>query len=103
MRAVAFGAAWQAIVAAPRAQMVVLDVSGRRVEVSIDDAHRLQEAAVSEAGRSSVARDLSLLLERALAGGTTVVLRRGEAHTLARVAEELGLSELSLACRRLPA
>jgi hypothetical protein len=82
--------------------MVVLDVSGRRVEVTIDDAQRLQEAAVSEAGRSSVARDLSLLLERALAGGRTVALRRGEARALARVAEGLGLSELSLACRRLP-
>lgn len=74
---------------------IVLDVSGRRVDVSRADAGRLQEAASSEAGRSSVARDLSLLLERALAGGGALALRHGEANTLSRMAETLGLSDLA--------
>jgi hypothetical protein len=73
---------------------IVLDVSGRRVSVSRAEAHRLQEAASLEAGRSSVARDLALLLDRALAGGSTLALRRGEAHTLTRLSGALGLSEL---------
>jgi len=47
-----------------------------------------------EAGRSSVARDLALLLGEALAG-RTLALRRVEASTLARAADELGLGEVA--------
>ena len=73
---------------------LVLDVSGRRIEVSEEAALRLREAASLEAGRSSVARDLSLLLERALTGGNTLALRRVEAHTLTQLAERLDMGEL---------
>ena len=71
---------------------VVLDVSGRRVVLSSRDAEQLRDAATDEAGRSSTARDLSLLLARAAAGGT-LALRRVEASTLERLARELGLAD----------
>jgi len=70
---------------------VVLDVFGRRVALSRADAGRLQAAASEEAGRSSTARDLSLLLGEALMG-RTLALRRVEASTLERLARDLGLA-----------
>ncbi|HEY5100708.1 MAG TPA: hypothetical protein VII54_11695 [Gaiellaceae bacterium] len=93
MRAASLGAERRSVVAAEAE--LVLDVSGRRVEVSCADADRLKEAASREAGRSSVARDLSLLLNRALAGGGTLALRHGEVRTLTRMAESLGMSDLA--------
>ena len=93
MRAAPLGAVGRST-EATRAE-IVLDVSGRRVEVSRADAARLQEAASQEASRSSVARDLSLLLDRALAGRSTLALRHGEVNTLARMAKTIGLSELA--------
>lgn len=70
---------------------IVLDVFGRRVALNRADARRLQAAASEEAGRSSVARDLSLLLGEALTG-RTLALRRVEATTLERLARDLGLA-----------
>lgn len=93
MRAAPLGAVRRSVVATPAE--IVLDVSGRRVEVSRADADRLQEAASREAGRSSIARDLSLLLGRAVAGGSTLALRRSEVHTLTRMAKMMGLSDLA--------
>ena len=92
MLAAALGGARRSTTAS--AASILLDVFGRRIEVSSEDAHCLQEAASLEAGRSSVARDLSLLLERALAGTNTLALRRSEAHTLCQLAEGLDLREL---------
>ncbi len=45
------------------------------------------------AGRSSAARDLSLLLDRALERSVTVALRRAEGQTLLEVAEAAGLRD----------
>jgi hypothetical protein len=45
---------------------VVLDVAGRRIDLGPGEAVRLRDAAAACAGNSSAARDLSLLLDRAL-------------------------------------
>jgi hypothetical protein len=74
---------------------VVLDVAGRRVELTEVEAARLRDAAAGQAGRSSVARDLSLLLHRGLGTGQVLALRRTEAHELARLAASLGLPDIS--------
>lgn len=57
---------------------------------------RLRDTAARMAGRSSAARDLSLVLDRALGGGGGggVALRRGEVQTLIEVADVAGVSEL---------
>jgi len=73
---------------------VVLDVAGRRVALDRRAAELLQAATTDEAGRSSVARDLSLLLAEGLRG-RTLALRRGEASTLARIAAAVGLADVA--------
>jgi hypothetical protein len=45
-----------------------------------DQAVVLRDAAAAHSGRSSAARDLSLLLDRALSGGQVIALRRAEAQ-----------------------
>ena len=74
---------------------VVLDLGGRRVDLDRDEAVQLRDAAAARAGRSSAARDLSLLLDRALHRRQTLALRRSEAHTLAQLAGQLGLLSLA--------
>jgi hypothetical protein len=74
---------------------VVLDVGGRRVELDPGEAVRLRDAAAAGAGRSSAARDLSLLLDRALQRRQILALRRSEVHTLAQLAGQLGLLTLA--------
>lgn len=76
------------------ARAVVLDLAGHRVPLSAADVQHLQAETERHAGRSSVARDLSLLLGRAFANGDTLVLRRTEARTLAHIAAELGMTDL---------
>ncbi len=78
---------------------VVLDVAGRRVELTCSEALLLRDAAASQAGRSSRARDLSLLLERALTGPNLLALTRGELRALARVAEAAERGELAMRLR----
>jgi hypothetical protein len=73
---------------------VVLDVAGVRVQLPHSDAELLRAETARRAGHSSVARDLALLLGEAIAG-RTLALRRGEANTLARVADELGIAGLA--------
>lgn len=55
---------------------------------------RLRDTAAAMAGHSSAARDLSLVLERALVQGGGVALRRAEVQTLIEVADAAGLSEI---------
>lgn len=74
---------------------VVLDVGGRRVDLDPGEAVRLRDAAAARAGRSSAARDLSLVLDRALHRGQILALRRSEVHTLAHLAGQLGLFALA--------
>ena len=74
---------------------VILDVGGRRVALDPEEAIRIRDAAAACAGRSSAARDLSLLLDRGLRRHQVLALRRAEAQTLARLASGVGLVALS--------
>lgn len=65
--------------------MIAIDISGQRVGVSRDAAARLRDSAAAEAGHSNSARDLSLILDRALHTGATVALHRGEARALVKL------------------
>ena len=69
---------------------VALDVGGRHIDLDPGRASQLRDAAAAQAGKSSAARDLSLLLDRALHRRQTLALRRSEAHTLAQLAGQLG-------------
>jgi hypothetical protein len=75
--------------------VIRLDLPGGQVELRRDDVVCLRDAAAAQTGRSSTARDLSLLLDRALDGGSRVVLRRGELHALAELADEAGLADVA--------
>jgi hypothetical protein len=74
--------------------MVHLDLPRQPLDLARDVVERLRDAAAAMAGRSSAARDLGLLLERALEGGRQVALRRGETKTLLEVARAAGLFEV---------
>jgi hypothetical protein len=56
---------------------------------------QLRDAAAACAGRSSAARDLSLLLDRGLHRHQVLALRRAEAQTLAQLASRVGLVALA--------
>jgi len=66
--------------------MVRLDVRGRVIVLTREDAQRLQTAAAADAALSSRRRDLALVLDWALASSRVVVLRRSEARELGRLA-----------------
>lgn len=74
--------------------MIALDLPSGIVELRDEDAERLRDAAAAQAGRSSAARDLSLLLDRALRR-ERVALRRSELLTLLAVARDCGELELA--------
>lgn len=80
--------------ATPGQRPIVLDVGGRHIKLDATEAMQLRDAAASRAGKSSVARDLSLLLDRALYRHQVIALRRAEAHTLAQLAHQVGLPAL---------
>jgi hypothetical protein len=61
---------------------IKIDVCGETAQVPLPLAAELRDAGAADAARSSVRRDLSLLLERALSTGTTLALRRSEAREL---------------------
>jgi hypothetical protein len=67
-----------------------LDLPGRTISLDAAIVKELRDAAAAAAGRSSPARDLSLLLERALRQGT-LTLRRAELETLINLARQRGL------------
>jgi hypothetical protein len=81
--------------ATPERGAVVLDIAGRRVDLDPCEAMRLRDVASDRAGRSSAARDLSLLLDRALSRDQVLTLRRAEAHTLGLLARAVGLAEVA--------
>jgi hypothetical protein len=81
--------------AAPEYFPVVLDIAGRRVELGADEAVRLRDAAAARADTSSAARDLSLLLDRALHHRRMLALRRAEAQVLRQLASDVGLLALA--------
>jgi hypothetical protein len=82
--------------AAPTPSAVVLDIGGRRVDLGPAEVVQLRNAAAAGAGSSSVARDLSLLLDCGSHRHRVLALRRGEAHTLAQLARQVGLDALGL-------
>ena len=63
----------------------MLDIGGRKVRVTETQLELLREAAAAHASSSSVLRDLSLVLDRALRSGQVVALRRAEARALAQL------------------
>lgn len=73
--------------------LIRLDLPGRKVELGRVIVLRLRDAAAAQAGRSSAARDLSLLLDRALRQGT-LALRRSELETLVKLARRVGLDRV---------
>ena len=79
--------------------MVELDILGKTVSVPDAAVARLRELAAAEAGRSNTARDLSLVLDRALKTGAHVALHRGEARALvdllANHSDDAELAELA--------
>ncbi len=75
--------------------MIRLDLPGGAIDLAREDVIRLRDAAAAQAGHSSAARDLSLLLSRALEQTRTPALRRAELHTLIQVAANAGLAELA--------
>jgi hypothetical protein len=62
--------------------MIELDITGVLTTLEDGDAQRLRDAAAAAAGRSGAHRDLSLLLDRALATHKRIALQRGEARAL---------------------
>ena len=64
------------------AAVIDLDILGQAFSVSAQAAAGLRDFAAAEAGRSASARDLSLVLTRALNTNTKVALHRGEARAL---------------------
>jgi hypothetical protein len=67
--------------------MVRVELRGQVVAMSGEQAERLRNVAAAEAGTSARARDLSLVLDWALATPRTVVLRRGEANEFIRLVQ----------------
>ena len=62
--------------------MVELDILGATVSASKEAIARVRDLAAAQAGRSASARDLSLVLERALNARSKVALQRGETRAL---------------------
>ena len=70
---------------------VVLDLATGPVSLSAGEIARLRDEAAARAGRSSAARDLSLLLQLALDRVRPVALRRAELETLVGIAVDADL------------
>ena len=82
------------VVSATTRSVLRLDLPTGTLELDDRVAERLRDAAAAMAGRSSAARDLSIVLDRALSTGRAVALRRAEHQTLREVAETAGISDL---------
>jgi hypothetical protein len=75
--------------------VISFDLPGGQTGLRREDVSVLRDAAAAQAGRSLAARDLSLLLDRALEAGTSVVLRRAELQTLIEVAHDVALDDVA--------
>lgn len=73
---------------------ISLDLPTRRIELEADQVAQLRDAAAARAGRSSAARDLSLLLDRALQQDKPIALRSAEVRTLIHIATDAELDEI---------
>jgi hypothetical protein len=70
-------------------------ISRRRCHSRQPDATSLEGAAAAQAGNSIAARDLSLLLDRALNQPRPVAFRRAELRTLVEIAMSADLGEVA--------
>lgn len=77
------------ILAAGVCGVIEIHILGQAVHVSPAAVAELRDRAAAEAGRSNSARDLSLILDRALRTGATVALQRGEARALLTLLDHL--------------
>lgn len=81
--------------------MISFDLPGGVTALRREDVSALRDAAAAQAGRSLAARDLSLLLDRALERGSSVVLRRAELQKLIEVAHDAALDDIAAELARL--
>jgi hypothetical protein len=72
---------------------VIFDLPSGQVSLEAREVELLRDAAAAQAGSSTAARDLSLLLDRALSEPRPVALRRAEVQTLIEIASSAGLTE----------
>ena len=74
---------------------VIFDLPSGQVSFEAGEVERLRDAAAAQAGNSIAARDLSLLLDRALNQPRPVAFRRAELHTLVEIAMSADLGEIA--------
>jgi hypothetical protein len=74
--------------------MMTLDLNGRSDTVNETAIVATRDAATARAASSSQLRDLSLMLDAALAG-RSVPLRRKEVRVLRQLADDAGISALT--------
>ena len=75
---------------------VIFDLPNGHVSFEAHEVELLRDAAAARAGSSIAARDLSLLLERALRDSRMVAFRRAELQALIETATRAGLSEVAM-------
>jgi hypothetical protein len=74
---------------------VIFDLPSGQVSLEAREVELLRDAAAAQAGSSIAARDLSLLLDRALNQPRPVAFRRAELHTLVEIATSADLGEIA--------
>jgi hypothetical protein len=76
-------------------RQVIFNLPNGQISLEAHEVELLRDAAAAQAGSSIAARDLSLLLERALHDPRTVAFRRAELHTLVEIAISADLGEIA--------
>ena len=74
---------------------VIFDLPSGQVSLEAHEVELLRDAAAARAGSSIAARDLSLLLDRALHDYRTVAFRRAELHSLVEIAASANLGAVA--------
>jgi hypothetical protein len=74
---------------------VIFDLPSGQISFDAHQVELLRDAAAAQAGSSTAARDLSLLLERALHDPRPVAFRRAELHALIETATSASLIEVA--------
>ena len=76
-------------------RQVIFDLPSGEVSLEPHEVELLRDAAAAQASSSIAARDLSLLLDRALNQPRPVAFRRAELHTLVEIALSADLGEIA--------
>jgi hypothetical protein len=74
---------------------VYLDLPAGQISLQSREVVWLRDAADAEAGRSVAARDLGVLLTRALSSPAPLALRRAELRSLIEIASRANLGEIA--------